>query len=182
MSWTNFKNRILLNMQTNAFGKDIDGFAKEFTSAYDIAIKSGFDIIHNVSVVKGNTDLMETTLIGLMKQTQLSKNKSLLEVIGPAIISYWIDVEFSKIPPVIPAIGAIKNLVGIDGYVISTGQWTPLPVLPNNDSNIFLDSFINSAKLHLSTLSGIYVVLAQYTPPTPPAPAIINWTGYNVVG
>jgi len=25
-------------------------------------------------------------------------------------------------------------------------------------------------------------VIAQYPPPAPPAPAIINWTGYRVVG
>jgi hypothetical protein len=25
-------------------------------------------------------------------------------------------------------------------------------------------------------------VMAQYPPPAPPAPAIISWSGYNVIG
>jgi hypothetical protein len=66
--------------------------------------------------------------------------------------------------------------------VISTGKWTPLPVLPNTNSNTFLDAFINSANIHLSTLSGIFTVLAQYPPPAPPATGIVNWTGYKVIG
>ena len=182
MSWTIFKNRMLLSMQFNQFGNDIDGFAKEFTSAYDNTIKLGTDTIYKVSVVKGNTDLMETTLSSSLKQTLLSNTNTLLDIIGSAVVSYWIGVEFSKIPPIIPAPGTIQNISNLGGIIISPGVWTPLPVLPNNDPNVFLDAFITSAKLHLSTISGIYNVISQYPPPAPPAPAVISWTGYNVVG
>lgn len=182
MSWTIFKNRMLPSMQSNRFGNDIDGFSKEFTSAYDFAIKSGSDVVYSVPVIKGNTELMQITLSSLLSQTRLSTQKTLLDVIGPAVISYWVGVEFSKIPPLIPAIGTIQNISGVSGLVISTGKWTSLTALPNNDSNIFLNTFVNSAKLHLSTISGIFNVISQYPPPAPPAPAIINWTGYKVIG
>ena len=49
-------------------------------------------------------------------------------------------------------------------------------------TNIFLNPFINLAKFHLMGVSGTMMVLAQYPPPAPPAPALINWTGYNVIG
>ena len=49
-------------------------------------------------------------------------------------------------------------------------------------TNILLDPFVNIAKFHLMGVSGTMSVMAQYPPPAPPAPAIINWTGYRVVG
>jgi len=49
-------------------------------------------------------------------------------------------------------------------------------------SGIFLNPFVNLAKFHLMGVSGTMMVMAQYPPPAPPAPAIINWTGYRVVG
>jgi hypothetical protein len=49
-------------------------------------------------------------------------------------------------------------------------------------TNIFLNPFVNLAKFHLMGVSGTMMVLAQYPPPAPPAPALINWTGYNVIG
>jgi hypothetical protein len=49
-------------------------------------------------------------------------------------------------------------------------------------TNILLDPFVNVAKFHLMGVGGTMSVIAQYPPPAPPAPAIINWTGYRVVG
>ena len=49
-------------------------------------------------------------------------------------------------------------------------------------TNIMLDPFVNLAKVHLMGTSGTMNVMAQYPPPAPPAPAIIAWSGYNVIG
>jgi hypothetical protein len=49
-------------------------------------------------------------------------------------------------------------------------------------TNILLDPFVTLAKFHLMGTSGTMSVMAQYPPPAPPAPAILNWTGYRVVG
>jgi hypothetical protein len=45
-----------------------------------------------------------------------------------------------------------------------------------------LDPFVNVAKVHLMGTAGTMNVMAQYPPPAPPAPAIISWSGYNVIG
>jgi hypothetical protein len=49
-------------------------------------------------------------------------------------------------------------------------------------TNILLDPFVNVAKVHLMGTAGTMNVMAQYPPPAPPAPAIISWSGYNVIG
>lgn len=49
-------------------------------------------------------------------------------------------------------------------------------------SNIMINPFVNVAKTHLMGVSGIMSVIAQYPPPAPPAPAILNWTGYKIIG
>jgi hypothetical protein len=49
-------------------------------------------------------------------------------------------------------------------------------------SMIFLNPFINLAKVHLMGTSGTMMVISQYPPPAPPAPAILAWSGYNVIG
>lgn len=58
----------------------------------------------------------------------------------------------------------------------------PPTLLFNFTSNIMINPFINLAKVHLTGTSGTMSVISQYTPPAPPAPAILNWTGYKVIG
>lgn len=180
MSWSIFKSTILTQMESNAFGNNIDGFAKAFTLAYDTAVKSGKEIVNPIPIARGNTIVMEEQLKLLLKQTQLSKSTTLLQIIGPCIIAYWTGATMQPIPPIIPAPGAIKNIALINGVVLNPGVWTPIVVPPNNNSSIFLNAFIASAKIHLTTVSGLYTVLAQYPPPAPPAPGVLNWTGYLI--
>ena len=49
-------------------------------------------------------------------------------------------------------------------------------------TNIMIEPFIQLANFHLMGTSGTMSIMAQYPPPAPPAPAILNWTGYRVVG
>jgi hypothetical protein len=58
----------------------------------------------------------------------------------------------------------------------------PPTILFTEPTNIFLNPFVNLAKFHLMGTSGTMMVIAQYPPPAPPAPAILNWTGYKVIG
>jgi hypothetical protein len=183
MSWNIFKSTLLPAMQSNVYGSNIAGFSKLFTTSYDIAIKSGFDSLNKVPLALGNTVLMESTLTALLVQTQLSTTLTFLDVVGPAIIGYWVGAQLSNFPPpIIPAIGTVQNISTISAIVLSPGVWTPLPVVSNSDSSIFLDAFINSAKIHLTTVGGIFSVISQYPPPAPPAPAVLNWSGYTVIG
>jgi hypothetical protein len=167
-------------MQNNAY-RSISDFAKAFTLAYDTAIKSGKDPINGVPMLKGNPILMQESIIRFLEQTQKAKVLTFLEVVGPAVIIYWIGGKMSLFPPpMTPAPGSIKNIVTTTGIVLKPGNWTSTKVPPNNNPEQFLNSFINSAKIHLTTVSGIYSVIAQYPPPAPPAPGIVNWTGYKV--
>jgi len=49
-------------------------------------------------------------------------------------------------------------------------------------TNIMINPFVNVAKVHLMGAGGIMSVMAQYPPPAPPAPAILNWSGYKIIG
>ena len=49
-------------------------------------------------------------------------------------------------------------------------------------SNMLLNPFVNMAKMHLMGVSGTMMVMAQYPPPAPPAPAVLNWSGYTIIG
>lgn len=49
-------------------------------------------------------------------------------------------------------------------------------------TNALINPFVNLAKTHLLGVGGVMTVMAQYPPPSPPAPAIINWNGYKIIG
>lgn len=60
--------------------------------------------------------------------------------------------------------------------------FTPPTLLFSYSTNVMIEPFITLAKFHLMGTSGTMTVLSQYPPPAPPAPAILNWNGYRVVG
>jgi hypothetical protein len=49
-------------------------------------------------------------------------------------------------------------------------------------TNILIGPFINAAQQHLLGVGGTMMVMAQYPPPAPPAPAILQWNGYTIMG
>ncbi|MFZ9147063.1 MAG: hypothetical protein ACO21H_07425 [Sediminibacterium sp.] len=49
-------------------------------------------------------------------------------------------------------------------------------------TNILIGPFINAAQQHLMGVGGTMMVMAQYPPPAPPAPAILQWSGYTIMG
>lgn len=60
--------------------------------------------------------------------------------------------------------------------------FTPPTIEFSFQTNIMINPFVNVAKTHLMGASGIMSVMAQYPPPAPPAPAILNWNGYKIIG
>jgi hypothetical protein len=60
--------------------------------------------------------------------------------------------------------------------------FVPPTLLLTPPTNILLDHFVNLAKVHLLGTSGTMMVFAQYPPPAPPGPAVIMWSGYNIIG
>lgn len=180
MGWNAFKATLLPQMKSNSY-KTISDFARAFTLSYDLAVKSGKDTINGVPMVIGNRAVMEQFITNFLTQTQKSNSTTLLETIGPALIIYWTGGKMAPMPaPTIPSPGSIRNIVTTSGLVLNPGSWVISKVQPNNNPEQFLNAFINSAKIHLTTVSGIYSVIAQYPPPAPPAPGIVPWSGYTI--
>lgn len=182
MSWSTFKGTMLPAMQSLTFGRSSAGFAKSFALAYDTAIKlGGKTLVTNIPLMRGNASVMEATLVSLMSTTSLSKTTTLLDVVGPAVISYWTGAMLLPIPPLIPAPGTIANISVTNAPVLNPGTWTSIPAPANNNPMIFLNAFITSAKIHLTTVSGMHFMISQYPPIAPPAPSILPWSGYYVM-
>lgn len=182
MSWSTFGGIMLPAMQSLTFGQNSAAFAKSFTVAYDTSIKlGGKTLVTSIPLIYGNSIVMESTLVGILQTTSLSKTTTLLDIIGPAILSYWTGAQLMMIPPAIPAPGTIGNISVVSAPILNPGIWTPIPVPPNNNPSTFINAFINSAKLHLTTVSGIHFMVSQYPPPAPPAPSLLPWSGYIVM-
>lgn len=180
MPWSSFENSMEKLMKNHVYGKDMDGWAKQFTNAYNTAILTGGDFVSKISVLKGNTSAMENMLKLKLKSTQKSTSITLLDVIGPAIILYWTGASMKIAPPPkIPAPGAVKNVTTITGVVTNPGSWSPMPVKPNTDSKIFIKAFKAAATAHLATVSGLFFVTAVY-PGNVPGPGVVPWSGYKV--
>jgi hypothetical protein len=60
--------------------------------------------------------------------------------------------------------------------------FTPPTLVLAPSTGILLDPFVNLAKVHLMGTGGSMNIIGQYPPPAPPAPAILVWSGYNVIG
>lgn len=61
-------------------------------------------------------------------------------------------------------------------------HFVPPTLLFTPPTNILIGPFINAAQQHLMGTGGTMSVMAQYPPPAPPAPAIIQWNGYTILG
>jgi hypothetical protein len=180
MSWSSFKSTMSSPMKSWAYGKNMDGFAALFATAYDTSIKTGRSTVTSIPIMRGNKSAMESALKGYLNSTQKSNSTTLLQVIGPAVIAYWSGAMLMQIPPSIPCPGSIVNTSVTAAPVLSPGSWSPITVPPNNDPMIFLNAFCAAATIHLTTVSGLHNCICLYpgSPPTP-GPGVLPWTGYT---
>ena len=70
----------------------------------------------------------------------------------------------------------IKGLIPDPPFI----SFTPPSFIFSTKTNVMIDPFLQLAQIHLMGVGGNMMVTAQYTPPAPPAPASINYTGYQV--
>ncbi len=76
------------------------------------------------------------------------------------------------------AFDAIKGLIPDIPYInfiMPTLLFTP-------PTNILVGPFINAAQQHLMGVGGTMSVMAQYPPPAIPAPAVLQFSGYTIIG
>ncbi|MEY4333702.1 MAG: hypothetical protein RLZZ196_2445 [Bacteroidota bacterium] len=182
MPFDTFKSIMYPALNANLYGTNMAGFASGFASAYDLSIKAGGDMINNIPMLTGNRVAMESFLNLALSTTQYSSSTTLLDVIGQSVIVYWAGMSLLQgIPPIIPAVGAIVNITNTYSICTNPGVWTPLPVPANTDPNLFINAFVSSALLHLTTVSGFIMTLSTYPPPGMIAPGIVFWQGYKVL-
>jgi hypothetical protein len=70
----------------------------------------------------------------------------------------------------------IKGLIPDPPFI----SFTPPSFIFSTKTNVMIDPFLTLAQIHLMGVGGNMMVTAQYAPPAPPAPAILNYTGYQV--
>jgi hypothetical protein len=187
MSWSIFKSNILIYASNPQLIDDSDTIAEIYAREYDSAVKRGRDSINQISIQRGNYSAMESLFKLAFKAGTLSTGPyDLLGALGRGITLYWSGATMNVFPiPLIPAPGSVQNIAVNTNTVINPGVWPTLPPTPpNNTPTLLIDSFILAATTHLSTISGIINTTSLYpSVPTPiPAPGVIPWTGYVVVG
>ena len=191
MSWDIFKNMMKSYMDNPNGVKSKEAFAKQFTTAYDMAIKPGSVVTRGIvglplPLAKGNTDVMEKLMIAAcaiaFTKSETGKHRWLKDI-GQAVIGYWSGATLSQVPPMIPALLSFQNIALTSGVVSNPGKWpnTP-PEQPIDDSGKFLDLFISYAQIHLSTLQFSCSTISLYPgfPLIPALPGYISLTGYTL--
>ncbi len=72
----------------------------------------------------------------------------------------------------------IKGLIPDIPYI----NFVPPTLLFTPPTNILVGPFINAAQQHLMGVGGTMSVMAQYPPPAIPAPAVLQFNGYTIIG
>lgn len=190
MSFQVFKTNMSLWMQSpdklaTGNAESYEDFATKLTEEYDLAVRRGFQTINLVRISKGNTELMKSLIIvACLKSLSVQSGRhTFVDDIGKAVVGYWTGARLqSGLPPLIPAIGAIRNISTVYAFCTSPGTWSPFgPTDPTDDSETFLDILISSMQIHLTTLQFIYFTLSIYPGPIlPPAPGILPAVSYFI--
>lgn len=186
MSWQVFKSNIKRRADRPESIDDIDQVAEMWANEYDAAIKRGRDATNFVTLQNGNKSAMQNFFrLGLqMGSLNNSPSFQLINEFGKGVITYWSGAVLQPVPiPVIPATGAVQNISVISNNVTIPGTWSPAPPTPpSNSTDVFIDTFILYATIHLSSVQGIVNTTSLYpSVPSPiPGPGIIPWFGYTV--
>ena len=190
MSFQVFKTNMSLWMQSpdklaTGNAESYEDFATKLTEEYDLAVRRGFQTINLVRISKGNTELMKSLIIvACLKSLSVQSGRhTFVDDIGKAVVGYWTGARLqSGLPPLIPAIGAIRNISTVYAFCTSPGTWSPFgPTDPTDDSETFLDILISSMQIHLTTLQFMYFTLSIYPgPAVPPAPGILPAVSYFI--
>jgi hypothetical protein len=135
MSLEVFKQNMLSYMQNQNGIKSYEDFAKKLTQEYDAACKRGFDTVNGIVVSKGNTELMETILKGVLASAlqQPSGEHPIITNLGKAFVGYWTGAQMSlSPPPIIPSPGAVLNIAQVSNTIVDPGIWQPTDKLQLN--------------------------------------------------
>ena len=185
MSWNLFKNNMILFMDNPGNIESSDDFAKKLTSEYDLLIRRGLQSVNNVPIATANTQQMES-LIKIAGMVALNKTDDydIINQLGMGITMYWTGATLGLLPvPITPAMGSFQNIVTTSANITNPGEFPDFGnQYPTDTSEQFIDLLINAMTLHLYTVEGVYNTVSMYPgfPTVPPAPGIVNWTGFTI--
>jgi hypothetical protein len=162
------------------------------------------DTIKNQPIVKSGLAIMERAKQAKKKKpsigSQLKKSlkfpfpklpsrKELLEKIKNQLLDVAIqqlEKEFMTADEKIPTkeeLSAIAfDLIKDSIPQIPNVFFIPPTIQFSFQTNALINPFVNLAKTHLMGVGGNMMVIAQYPPPVPPAPSVLNWSGYTIIG
>jgi hypothetical protein len=153
MSLDIFKQNMLSYMQNQQGISSYADYAKKLTMEYDMAVKRGYDTVNGITVAKGNTELMESTLVAILSTAlqQGSGEHATITNLGPAFIAYWTGASMAAVPPpVIPSPGSVFNVATVSSAITDPGVWQPTDIqilIPTTES---VDTAVDDAAYTLS--------------------------------
>lgn len=134
MSLETFKQNMLSYMRNQKNIGSKEEFAKKLVQEYDMAVKSGYDTINGISVSKGNTELMETVLIGILSTAFNQKfgEHAIITNLGKAFQAYWTGATMNLFPPPIPSVlppaTVVIHLQQMSNFITNKGVWGPVDI------------------------------------------------------
>ena len=138
MSWEIFKQNMLRTLNSPESLTDLDVVADKWAKEYDAAVKRGFDTINQVTLKRGNVEIMKQLFkLALLKGQSSTTPYDLVGEMGKGVIAYWSGAQMNEFPiPLIPAPGSIQNISVTTNLVASPGTWIPAASLPSLSTQI----------------------------------------------
>ena len=138
MSCEIFKQNMLRTLNSPESLTDLDVVADKWAKEYDAAVKRGFDTINQVTLKRGNVEIMKQLFkLALLKGQSSTTPYDLVGEMGKGVIAYWSGAQMNEFPiPLIPAPGSIQNISVTTNLVASPGTWIPAASLPSLSTQI----------------------------------------------
>ena len=188
MGWTAFKQTVLTQMYGPPPPSSPTQVVDAIVRAYDEAVRTppSGDMMNQNFVTQGNTEALKQALYNIFAiQSKSTVPLPIVNQIASAFPLYWTGAQLSTTNLPIPIPPVMVHWYILSNTVSNPGAPPPftLPYGVAISTEQFVDNIILLARLHLTTVSGEMLTMAQYYPPAPVpifAPGFSTWVGYMV--
>lgn len=190
MSWATFQTNMSRYMNKPDIISSTDEVARKLAREYTQTIRTGSDTVSLASVKPTEGFVMRLKVEAMVQLFSAAFRVGsssagafdLVEQLGVGIIAFWSGAVLNEFPiPVLPAPGSTANIAVVNNTVVNPGTWNSvIPLTPSTSPDVFIQSFISAARLHLQTVSGTIITTSLYPPVGTPAPGVLPWQGYVV--
>ena len=146
MSYDIFKQNMLSYMRNQRAIGSKEDFAKKLVQEYDSLVRRGYDLVNKITISTGNTELMESTLVGILDTAfqQSAGEHPLYTNLGPAFQAYWTGATLNLVPPPLPTAIPIPaiHIAQVSNSILNTGTWNgrDSQVIPPEEVDEFGDT------------------------------------------